>query len=77
MSTQRDHVTPPVTYQQLFEKYATLVQHRNIVTIVSGALALIGVAASVASLRELRRDRAAVQAAPASRTARLGKAGSR
>ena len=30
MSVQRDHVTPPVTYQGLFEKYARREQHRAV-----------------------------------------------
>jgi hypothetical protein len=62
MSVQRDHVTPPVTYQGLFEKYARREQHRAVFALANTVMAVVGAVGAVLALRELRKDRAAVQA---------------
>lgn len=62
MSTQPDG--SQVTYQALFEKYAKRDRERSVVAVVSGTLAVAGIVLAVLRLRELRADRAAVQAAP-------------
>jgi Zn-dependent protease with chaperone function len=49
----------PVTFQQLFEKYAKRERERSIVSVVMGTLSTAGVVLAVIRLRELKADRRA------------------
>ena len=62
----------PVTYLQLFEKYAKRDQQRNIFSAVMGTLGVVGVVLAVLRLRELKADRAAVRTAVVRNAARRG-----
>jgi Zn-dependent protease with chaperone function len=62
----------PVTYLQLFEKYAKRDQQRNILSAVMGTLGAAGVVLAVLRLRELKADRAAVRTAVVRNAARRG-----
>jgi hypothetical protein len=55
-----------VTYKELFEKYARREQQRNIVSIASGAVAIV---IGVLYLRQLRADRQAMHQTVAGRRA--------
>jgi Zn-dependent protease with chaperone function len=55
-------MSQPVTYQQLFEKYARRDQQRSIFSVVMGTLGTAGVVLAILRLRELRADRRAVAA---------------
>ena len=51
------------TYLQLFDKYSKRDRDRSVLTIISGTLAVAGIALAALRLRELQADRRLVLAA--------------